>query len=562
MSRTCFVIMPVQREGTEDYDHFKALYENVIKATVAPLGYDVVRADEVQKSGAITRDIVLRLAQAHLVVADLTALNPNVFYELGVRHSLRGQGTVMILDELRTDSIPFDLGAYRVIKFRGEITGLAKIRHELTAFVEGLRIGEEDYRDNPVHDWMPALPLNALQASTESTEGALRQQLSQLQKQVQHYESAYGIAKVAVEDASPLSIVMNVLAEAKDGNLPSDLLQRADAAAGRRDKTEFLETVARVMESQSAGYAARDIVALVSHAQNLGLDSIVSAIFDHAARLDPNDRDLKKRQLAFNAHSSDPSKRATARMELQSITRVTLAENGAVTVPEQIAPESLELLGVMLDAFRADDLNEQALAITQALVERLPDMSIVMRNHARALEDVGRHVEALEYYEKSIKCSDTTDVSAVWLGNEMHNRGRHADALESYLLACLLDLDDANGFAHVASECSLIVKKHLLASPTKPDDRPLPAYIEAASVETAIWAALSCPLIDEADLVRCNEVAKREAIDIAGVLSKVEERESEHSRGRRMTRQDRFEFASGLHQQCKSGLTDRSTRVS
>src|ERR1035437_2086613 len=133
-NKVCFVIMPIRHEGTTDYDHFRALY-NELSPPIANRGYRVVRADDIQRGGAITKDILLALAQADLVVADLTDLNPNVFYELGVRHSLRGKGTVLIVDEVRTPDVPFDLGAYRVIKFRAELTGLAKLRAALDSYL-------------------------------------------------------------------------------------------------------------------------------------------------------------------------------------------------------------------------------------------------------------------------------------------------------------------------------------------------------------------------------------------------------------------------------------------
>jgi len=115
--RNAFVVMPIKKAGSPEYEHFRALFDEILKPTLEAAGFSTQRADDVQKTGAITKDIILRLAEADLVVADLTDLNPNVFYELGVRHALRGFGTVMILDELRTTDVPFDLSAYRVIKF-------------------------------------------------------------------------------------------------------------------------------------------------------------------------------------------------------------------------------------------------------------------------------------------------------------------------------------------------------------------------------------------------------------------------------------------------------------
>src|SRR5580692_2810227 len=217
IAKTCFVVMPIAREGSDDHSHYKALYEE-LRFAIAPLGYTVTRADEVQKSGAITKDIILRLAQADLVVADLTNINPNVFYELGVRHSLRAHGTLMILDETRTGEIPFDLGAYRVIKFKGDLPGIGRLRSALASFVGGQLSGEVDPRDNPVHDWLPVLPANALESSTGTAEGELRERLARAQQKLREYEDIYGIGKTQADRRgfSPLDIVKAALQEANE----------------------------------------------------------------------------------------------------------------------------------------------------------------------------------------------------------------------------------------------------------------------------------------------------------------------------------------------------------
>ncbi len=106
--KTCFVIMPIRQPGTPEYEHFRTIRDTVIEPALVGLAYNVVRADDISRSGAVTADIVELIGNAELVVADLTDLNPNVFYELGARHALRKNGTIMLVDETRSD-IPFDL---------------------------------------------------------------------------------------------------------------------------------------------------------------------------------------------------------------------------------------------------------------------------------------------------------------------------------------------------------------------------------------------------------------------------------------------------------------------
>ena len=61
-----------------------------------PPGCEVFRADDEQRAGDIRTDMFQELLVADLVLADLTLDNPNVWYELGVRHALRARGVVLV----------------------------------------------------------------------------------------------------------------------------------------------------------------------------------------------------------------------------------------------------------------------------------------------------------------------------------------------------------------------------------------------------------------------------------------------------------------------------------
>ena len=89
----------------------------VVKGAVQPLGLKVVRADEMQEPGQITRQIIEHVLHAKLAIGDLTGANPNVFYELGVRHAA-GLPVVLIAEEDEISRLPFDLIDMRVIGFR------------------------------------------------------------------------------------------------------------------------------------------------------------------------------------------------------------------------------------------------------------------------------------------------------------------------------------------------------------------------------------------------------------------------------------------------------------
>jgi hypothetical protein len=113
--KVCFVISPIGEENTDVRRRSDQLLRHIITPAVRPLGYAVTRADDDPKPGIITTQIIQQLNDADLVIADLTDHNPNVFYELGVRHALQ-KPTIHLLQD--GQKLPFDVGQYRTIFYR------------------------------------------------------------------------------------------------------------------------------------------------------------------------------------------------------------------------------------------------------------------------------------------------------------------------------------------------------------------------------------------------------------------------------------------------------------
>lgn len=104
-----FIAMPfgVKADGNGKLIDFEQVYAQLIKPALEDAGLEVLRADEEQAAGDIRADMFQELLMADLVVADLTLDNPNVWYELGVRHALRARGVILIQGPRATQ--PFDI---------------------------------------------------------------------------------------------------------------------------------------------------------------------------------------------------------------------------------------------------------------------------------------------------------------------------------------------------------------------------------------------------------------------------------------------------------------------
>jgi tetratricopeptide (TPR) repeat protein len=112
MAYHAFVAMPF---GTKEEIDFNRVYGDYIKPALESAGFEVFRADKEMRAGNIRTDMFQELLVADLVVADLSIDNPNVWYELGVRHALRARGVIQI--QCRRDYMPFDVSVDRMLGY-------------------------------------------------------------------------------------------------------------------------------------------------------------------------------------------------------------------------------------------------------------------------------------------------------------------------------------------------------------------------------------------------------------------------------------------------------------
>jgi hypothetical protein len=161
MSKRCFVIQGFGKK--QDYEQGKqfdldASYE-VIKEAIRDAGMECYRADELRTTGTIDQVMYDQLLAADLVIADITTLNFNAAYELGVRLALRPYATLVVGE--KGMNFPFDVNhiyihtyqhlgddiGYREVKrFRAELTDLAK------------KVMSNPQKDSPVYTFLRQLP--------------------------------------------------------------------------------------------------------------------------------------------------------------------------------------------------------------------------------------------------------------------------------------------------------------------------------------------------------------------------------------------------------------------
>lgn len=155
---TCFYITPIGEEDSEHRRHSDLFLGSIVEPALEQFQLKVVRADAIDKPGVITRQIIDYLLRSRLVIADLSYHNPNVFYELAIRHAAR----LPVVQVIRAcDNVPFDLNQVRTIKIdTSDIYSLVPridtYRSEVANQVRRA-LENPDSVDNPISTFYPNL---------------------------------------------------------------------------------------------------------------------------------------------------------------------------------------------------------------------------------------------------------------------------------------------------------------------------------------------------------------------------------------------------------------------
>lgn len=144
----------IRRNAQDLYDQY--LYDFILKPVVEANGYNINRADTINESGQINIQIIGKIYDSDLIIADLTYQNPNVFYELAIRHATRKPSIQLIRKD---QEIPFDNKQTRTIYYDLDVRGAEEAKILLNKLIKSKPDGEVE---NPISN---ALTFRALKES-------------------------------------------------------------------------------------------------------------------------------------------------------------------------------------------------------------------------------------------------------------------------------------------------------------------------------------------------------------------------------------------------------------
>ena len=135
---------------------FDDVFEFLIKPPLEQLKIEVIRCDKIPSSGSIHRDMLHHILHDDLAIVDITTLNPNVFYELGIRHTLRRSGTILLRREGTKN--PFNIQGMKAFNYDLDMRSVANAQKKLREAIEYLLAHPGD-SDSLVHDVFPDLKI-------------------------------------------------------------------------------------------------------------------------------------------------------------------------------------------------------------------------------------------------------------------------------------------------------------------------------------------------------------------------------------------------------------------
>lgn len=172
--KLCFVICPIGEEDKDIREESELVMELIISPAARACGYEAKRSIDLNVPATLTNMIINHLINAPLVIADLTHGNPNVFYELAIRHAVK-KPSIQIIRE--GGPIPSDVNDQNTVIYSTETK--KRRNNAINKIVEQIRSVEKNPSENPI---LAAVTFDSLKKSEDPVEKGYAEIMAQLEE--------------------------------------------------------------------------------------------------------------------------------------------------------------------------------------------------------------------------------------------------------------------------------------------------------------------------------------------------------------------------------------------
>lgn len=179
--KRCFIVTPIGPDNSEIRRKAEGVINSVVEPVLRNLNYnDIKAAHHINVSGSINNQVMQRILNDDLVIANLTGLNPNVMYELAVRHATKKP--VIHICEKGTN-LPFDIVDQRTIFYTNDMQGVEDLKSALERMIVD-SLDEDNFEDNPIYNAQRNIMLKEeLEKKQElNVEGELLKRLDKMER--------------------------------------------------------------------------------------------------------------------------------------------------------------------------------------------------------------------------------------------------------------------------------------------------------------------------------------------------------------------------------------------
>lgn len=157
INNLCFVMAPMDHHASDERSLNDAILDQIIKPAMKLVGYNAMRADELNLSGQITPQVIQAIYNAPMAIADLRGYNPNVLYELSVRHAskksciqLKAEGEKLPFNIDNVGTISYDptdktTWARALLQVQGQAESLKNQENMRTPFPDNLKLMDDKF---------------------------------------------------------------------------------------------------------------------------------------------------------------------------------------------------------------------------------------------------------------------------------------------------------------------------------------------------------------------------------------------------------------------------------
>lgn len=178
----CFIVTQIGENDSDIRRHADGVIESALEPVLQNNGIELFVSHRMANPGSITRQILAHILEDDLVVANLTNLNPNVMYELAVRHAVRKP--IILICEIGT-KLPFDITDERTIFYTNDMKGVVELKD---SFARMLNEALNDSKpDNPIYratNEMKILEDVNIDSSEKSLEKYIIQRLGSIEETI------------------------------------------------------------------------------------------------------------------------------------------------------------------------------------------------------------------------------------------------------------------------------------------------------------------------------------------------------------------------------------------